>query len=145
SLVDTYGTKSFFIDYLNDIEIERPKGSNEAAGWRNFMARLEAFNNLNHTVTVTAAQLNKDGEAYQIGRALRQKAMLYLKIKPDELKEEYPFRFDETSYKYLPGDFSPIMTIAVEKYRGGGRGLLDLLFVGPRYLWADVPEGMQKP
>jgi replicative DNA helicase len=145
SLVDTYGTKSFFIDYLNDIEIERPKGSNEAAGWRNFMARLEAFNNNNHTVTVTAAQLNKDGEAYQIGRALRQKAMLYLKIKPDELKEEYPFRFDETSYKYLPGDFSPIMTIAVEKYRGGGRGLLDLLFVGPRYLWADVPEGMQKP
>lgn len=145
SLVDTYGTRSFFLDYLNDVEIDRKKGDTNAVSWRGFMARLEAFNNRNHTIMVTAAQLNKDGEAYEIGRALRQKAMLYLKIKPDELKNEYPFVFDRRDYKYLPGDFSPIMKIAVEKYRGGGRGLFDLLFVGPRYLWTDTPKGIIRP
>jgi replicative DNA helicase len=143
-LVDTFGMRTFVIDYLNDVEIERQKGATNAVAWRAFMARCEAFNNRNHTVIITAAQLNKDGEAYEIGRALRQKAMLYLKIKPEELTQEYPFRFEDISYKYLPGDFCPIMRIAVEKYRGGGRGVFDLLFVGPRYLWTDVPEGMKR-
>jgi len=140
-LVDTFGTRAFFLDYVNDVGIEKDRGTTGAESWRNFFARLEDFNNRNHCITVTAAQLNKEGEAYAIGRALRQKVMLYLKIKPEELKTELTFSYENVTYRYAPGDYHPRMKVLVEKYRAGGRGAFDLLFVGPRYLWTDVPAG----
>jgi replicative DNA helicase len=141
-MVDDFGTRIFVLDYLNDVVLdEGSRRTNNAALWRDFLARLEKFNNDNGTIIVTAAQLNKDGGAYQIGRALKQKAMLYLRLDPTELKHELTFEYDGVSYQYLPGDFSPVVSCRIEKYRGGGRGAFDLLFVGPRYLWTDVPPG----
>jgi replicative DNA helicase len=142
-MVDTFGTRAFFLDYLNDVEIERAKSDTSAVGWRALMAKLEVFANSNHVIVVTAAQLNKEGGAYEIGRALHQKVMLYLKIEPDTLDKEYPFRFQGTDYRYMVGDYCPVMPIKVEKYRAGGRGRFELLFVGPRYLWVDVPVGFK--
>ena len=140
-LCDDFGTRLFVLDYLNDVIPERERGSNNAITWRNLLARLEAFNNRNHTRVVTAAQVNNEGNAYMVGKALRQKAALFIKIKPEALDHPFDFQFDGIPYRYLPGDFKPVMTLAVEKYRGGGRGTVQLLFVGPRYLWVDVPVG----
>lgn len=140
-LIDTFGTRAFYLDYLNDVIIERERGMSDAIAWRDFLARLEAFNNVNHCITVTAAQLNKEGEAYQIGRALHQKAMLYLVLKTEILETEYSFRYEDVTYKYVPGNHKPLVNVEVRKYRGGGRGSFNLLYVGPRYLWSDVPDG----
>jgi len=140
-LADDYGTKTFVIDYLNDVVPEQQRGQNEASAWRNLLARFEEFNRKNSTVILTAAQLNQQGNAYQIGRALRQKAMLFLRLRPELLDKELAFRVEDVPYKYLPGDFNPKVRIGIEKYRGGGRGSFELFFVGPRYLWTDVPDG----
>jgi replicative DNA helicase len=138
-LVDDYGMRTFVIDYLNDVAPDKERGQNEASAWRKLLARFEEFNRQNSAVVITAAQLNQQGQAYQIGRALRQKSMLFLKLKPTELDHIIEFEYEDIPYQYLPGDYNPKMRIAVEKYRGGGRGVFELLFVGPRYLWVDVP------
>jgi replicative DNA helicase len=143
-MVDDFGTKWFIIDYLNDVVPDRDPGGNSANGWRNFLARCENFNNKNHTVILTAAQLNDQGNAYMIGKALRQKAMLFLRLKPDVLEYEHSFEYDGVPYQYVPGDYHPVIPMHVEKYRSGGRGVVPLLFVGPRYLWVDQPKEFQR-
>ena len=140
-LVDDFGVRTFVLDYLNDIIPEVERGQNEASAWRNLLARLEEFNRENNTVIITAVQLNKEGNAYQIGRALQQKAMMLLKLVPKPLEHVLHFEYDGVDYQYVPGDFSPRVRVKVEKYRGGGRGSFELLFVGPRYLWVDMPPG----
>ncbi len=138
-LADEFGTRCFVLDYLNDVIPEKDRYENGAVAWRNLLAKLEAFNNRNGTRVITAVQLNKGGDSYMVGRALRQKAALFLKIKPKVLEHVFTFEYDGIAYQYVPGDFEPVVTVAVEKYRAGGRGVAKLLFVGPRYLWVDVP------
>lgn len=140
-MVDDHGTRVFVLDYLNDVVPEKIRGQNEASAWQRLLARMEAFNNKNDTVIVTAAQLNRDGGAYQIGRALKQKAALYIKLEPEQLEHELIFEYDGLTYQYVPGDFKPAVRCRVEKFRDGGRGVYELLFVGPRFLWVDVPVG----
>jgi replicative DNA helicase len=141
-LVDDFGVVRFVIDYANDIERRTEKGKTDALSWRDFFARLEEFNKQNRTITITAAQLNEKGEAYAIGKALRQKVQLYLMLKPEVLDREFTFVYDGVTYGYSPGDFHPIFKIEVQKNRGGRRFSVDLLYVGARYLWQDVPAGM---
>jgi len=141
-MVDDFDTRCFVLDYLNDVipEIKR-RDTNSADTWRNLLARLEHFNNRNGTRIITGAQINKEGNAYMIGSALRHKATLFLKIKPKVLEHDFDFEFDGVPYRYFAGDRSPLMTLAIEKHRGGGGGVLKMLYVGPRFLWADVPAG----
>ena len=140
-MIDDFGTRLFVLDYLNDIVPDRGRSDNGAEVWRNLLARLESFCNRNGARIITAAQLNNEGNAYMIGKALRHKAALFLKIKPDVLEHPFDFEYDGIPYRYLPGDHKPVVTIAIEKYRTGGRGVARLLYVGARFLWVDVPAG----
>lgn len=139
-MVDDFGTRCFVLDYLNDVipDLKR-RDSNGAETWRNLLARLELFNNRNGTRIITGVQINREGNAYMIGEALRHKATLYLTIKPQVLKNDFPFEFDGVPYRYFAGDKSPLVPVTIEKYRAGGWGTFKLLYVGPRFLWADVP------
>lgn len=137
-LVQEYGTQIFILDYLNDIVPQTDNRTTEAVGYRNLLAKIEEFANRTGTVVVTAAQLNAEGGAFQIGRALKQKAALYLKITLEELEHEYAYNYDGVPYKYLPGEMSPEATIRIEKNRKGRGGTFPMFYVGPRYLWVDM-------
>lgn len=145
--VKELGTRVFVIDYLNDVELPIMRGANETSAWRQLLKELEAFANEHKVLIITAAQLNAEGGAYQVGRALKQKASLYLKLNPSRLEQEKAFKYDGRDYVYAPGNFSPIVEVEIEKYRGGARGKVELLYVGPRYTWADKPRdwGMAEP
>lgn len=136
-LVDDYGTQVFVLDYLNDVIPPSEKGRNDAAAWRDMLATLEDFANRNGAVVITAAQINAEGGAYQIGRALKQKAALYLRIETEELASAYEFHFDGQAYQYLPGEKSPEITIHIDKNRKGRGGKFPMFYVGPRFLWVD--------
>lgn len=145
--VKDFGTEVFVLDYLNDIEPTIQRGQNETSAWRALLKRLEAFAEEHRIFIFTAAQLNAEGGAYQIGRAIKQKASLYLKLNPTRLEHEFGFAYDGIKYLYSAGDFSPLIGVEIEKFRGGARGKVELLYVGPRYTWTDKPRdwGMAEP
>jgi hypothetical protein len=143
--VDDFGTQVFVIDYLNDVIVEIPRGKNEAVAYRDFMADLEKFANKNGTLVITGAQQNKKGGVYQIGDALPHKATVMLELKPRKLMQRaMPWKFDGIDYLYTPGKFEPKVPVHITKGRDSGPGVFDLLYVGPRYLWTDIPEGFDR-
>jgi replicative DNA helicase len=139
-MVDEWDTKVFVIDYLNDISITIQKGENAANAYRDFLADLEAFSNRTGTLIITAAQRNiNDDKAYMIGQAYEQKVALLLDLKPKKLEQPLRYTFEGKTYEYSTGQYSPLVTVDVRKNRDDATGTLNLFYVGPRYLWVDVP------
>lgn len=145
-LADDYGVREFHIDYLNDFVPEQAKNENKTGAWRNFLANIEAWCEAHHARVIFAAQMNKDGGAYEIGRAARQKAHLYFEIETELAEFPITYKYDGVTYGIQPKQKRPIHTINIHKVRHGpGAGPVQLLFVGPRYLWVDVQKDDATP
>jgi replicative DNA helicase len=142
-MVDELGTQVFVLDYMNDVQVTVPKGGNAAQVYRDLLAKFEAFSNRNGVLIITAAQRNiNDGKAYMVGQAFDHKCSVLLELKPERLESDFTYQFDGLTYTYRAGKFSPLVMVDLRKGRDSGPATFKLLYVGPRYLWTDVPSDM---
>lgn len=140
------GTVMFVIDHLNDIDVlEYDAGPRN---WEMLLIDLEVFCNETGSNVWTAAQTNRrdsGNSTYMIGQAFDNKMSLAMELQPKELKHPFVFPFEdehgEKEYAYPAGKNSPLVPIYYRKNREAGPSRGELLFVGPRYLWVDVPAG----
>ena len=136
------GTEVFVVDHMNDVDVSEYRA--DAKNWAMFLVDLEAFCNETGSILWTAAQTNKsDGKAYMIGQAFDHKMCVVMELQPQELKVDFAYTFGDNGkeYHYYAGQQSPVVPIHFRKVRDGSPSRGKLLFVGPRYLWVDVPAG----
>jgi replicative DNA helicase len=140
---DELGTQIFVVDHMNDVNVVVDYGDTPSA-WQTFFIDLESLCNRLGVILWTAAQMNSaqpDKRAYLIGQAFDNKMSVSMELQPQELKADLAFEYAGKPYVYQTGKPSPVVPVHFRKVRDESPARGELLFVGPRYLWVDVPVG----
>lgn len=133
------GTRVFVIDHFQDIAIDAERGGNEVRELEAMVTWFSAFAEKRGVYVIIASQQNKDGKTKWSSK-LVEKAVVWLSLKREPLKEAYEYIRDNVTVRAEAGEDSPAAAVEIKKARFGKKGLVKMLYDGPRFVWLDLTQ-----